>query len=53
MPRPERANYRADGHHGSDDSLHNRLREAKALLVGLNTQEAGHGRDVEADEGAA
>lgn len=53
MNRPDRAHYRPHGHHGSNDILDNRFRGAKAVLIGLDTQDAGHGRYVEADGGAA
>jgi hypothetical protein len=53
IERPDRAHYRTDGRHGGKDTLDKRLRGTKAVLVGLDTQEAGHGRYVEADGGAA
>lgn len=53
MIRPDRAHYRTDGHHSCNGILDKRLRGAKVVLIGLDTQDAGHGRYVQADGGAA
>lgn len=49
----EGANERARGHGGGDAALAVAMRAVEVANVGLGAEDAGHGGDVEAEEGAA